>query len=384
MASSREDCKKWKDNPLKNPLTNRSIKQNGPTFTKLSKSCLEIDRKHLANILDKSLKSRSDSAKIMSTYLRNVQPCLTKVNNKLCLVDAQGNVVLQFDKRIGSNSVYGMAYLNYGKGLARILKCSCKIMENTPNNRKEIKLLEEMTELVKQDKTPNMPFIYKSNTCESLCDFSDCPKVAEKSHYIVVASELASFDLLHLLKQPQTKEVLESIAMQIICSISSFHSLKYTHNDTHLGNFLVHKVKPGGCWRYEIAGHTIYVPNTGYLLVLWDPGLATPKVTRGKMVYDYSFPFKIMCNIPIINDYNKGLINTAEYENDMKVLKINQKYIDDFIYPIYYNLNVKKKEEDELLSNLFERIKSNQIPMSTIIIDDKPSTYLLNIKPYKN
>ncbi len=27
MATSREDCKKWKDNPLKNPLTNRSIKQ---------------------------------------------------------------------------------------------------------------------------------------------------------------------------------------------------------------------------------------------------------------------------------------------------------------------------------------------------------------------
>jgi predicted unusual protein kinase regulating ubiquinone biosynthesis (AarF/ABC1/UbiB family) len=39
----------------------------------------------------------------------------------------------------------------------------------------------------------------------------------------------------------------------------------FYHNDLHLGNFLIHKVKPGGFWHYKISDIDIYVKNMGYL-----------------------------------------------------------------------------------------------------------------------
>jgi hypothetical protein len=75
--------------------------------------------------------------------------------------------------------------------------------------------------------------------------------------------------------------------MQLLISLCTFHShIGYIHDDAHLGNFLFHKVPPGGYWHYELiyknlynnAKETvnIYVPNVGYLVVLWDPGMAKP------------------------------------------------------------------------------------------------------------
>jgi hypothetical protein len=55
----------------------------------------------------------------------------------------------------------------------------------------------------------------------------------------------------------------------------TFHiQTNHIHNDAHFGNFLYHKIKKGGYWHYRYNKTDIYVPNTGYLLVVWDPGLA--------------------------------------------------------------------------------------------------------------
>ena len=39
MPTTNDNCKEWKKNPLKNPFTGRSIKENGPVFKKLRKIC---------------------------------------------------------------------------------------------------------------------------------------------------------------------------------------------------------------------------------------------------------------------------------------------------------------------------------------------------------
>jgi hypothetical protein len=41
---------------------------------------------------------------------------------------------------------------------------------------------------------------------------------------------------------------------------------------------LVHEIPAGGYWKYELSidsatKRTIYIPNTGYQIVLWDPGI---------------------------------------------------------------------------------------------------------------
>jgi phosphatidate cytidylyltransferase len=45
------------------------------------------------------------------------------------------------------------------------------------------------------------------------------------------------------------------------------------HNDCHTGNFLFHKIKPGGYFHYNIFGIDYYLENLGYLWVIWDFGL---------------------------------------------------------------------------------------------------------------
>ena len=46
------------------------------------------------------------------------------------------------------------------------------------------------------------------------------------------------------------------------------------HNDLHWGNVLVFEVRPGGCWEYKIDDTRYYVPNLGFVFVLWDFGRA--------------------------------------------------------------------------------------------------------------
>lgn len=46
------------------------------------------------------------------------------------------------------------------------------------------------------------------------------------------------------------------------------------HTDFHTNNILVHKVKPGGCWKYIIDGKDYYVPNLGYIFLIHDFGFS--------------------------------------------------------------------------------------------------------------
>ena len=63
---------------------------------------------------------------------------------------------------------------------------------------------------------------------------------------------------------------------QIFISIMFFHYYTNSHhNDAHSGNFLYHKIKPGGYFHYNIYGKDYYLENIGYLWVIWDFGLAT-------------------------------------------------------------------------------------------------------------
>ena len=48
------------------------------------------------------------------------------------------------------------------------------------------------------------------------------------------------------------------------------------HCDSHWGNFLYHKIKPGGFFHYKIIGVDYYIENIGYLWVIWDFGLSRP------------------------------------------------------------------------------------------------------------
>ena len=82
----------------------------------------------------------------------------------------------------------------------------------------------------------------------------------------------------------------ESVIFQIFIALHTFHiQTDHVHNDAHLGNFLYHKITKGGYWHYKYNDTDIYVPNTGYLVVIWDPGLAHKIVPNSEYIPYFDF-----------------------------------------------------------------------------------------------
>lgn len=231
-----------------------------------------------------TLKGRIRYAKMVRKAIEGVQPCLQQLKgkgNEIGFVDASGAAVVRLGKDIGSGA-YGDAFVNTGaKGIARVFKFSSKLTPIISNDAiREGRLLRKMSKLAERGICQNMPITYKVMECNKMAQgIRNAPPMTKQNKYVVILNELADGDLFDLFKNKLTQQQYESIMMQTALALHAFHGLGYAHNDTHLGNFLYHRVKPGGYWRYNVrvAGESvpIFVPNRGHLVVLWDPGMAT-------------------------------------------------------------------------------------------------------------
>jgi hypothetical protein len=130
--------------------------------------------------------------------------------------------------------------------------------------------------LVEQNITPNLPIYINYFFCNS-CIYEN--KVLQRYNgqaCAVVINELANEgDLKSWSKTRRSTAQWINAYFQIFCGLYALQKyFNATHHDLHWGNVLVHKIRPGGYWRYTIDGRTYDVPNMGYLFVLWDFGFA--------------------------------------------------------------------------------------------------------------
>jgi serine/threonine protein kinase len=385
---TKSDCVVWKEDPTRNPRNKRKLQTDAKKgiYNQLVKICeillkeekeekpkddkpkgdstvpdiddnLEADRLRLIRAIRKAIKPilhridttemRIKYSNIISNYIKNVQPCLeesvvtqnNKAVKKLVLVDNNATPTVIFDKQIGSESAVGVAYMNMGKRFANLLKFSCKLMSVSKNNTTETKILKEMSEGVIRGITPNMPLTYNVLECKNKCTLPLCPKVAQNKYYVVM-SELANCDIQTWFREKHTEMEYCSVIVQLLIAVETFHKMGYAHRDTHLGNFLIHKIKPGGYWHYQeketYDNLNIYIPNTGYLLVLWDPGLAikTKGMNYREIAYhqknDLMRPLRLMMAIATHPVYiERGLKRLPDKVNKMISImndKINQGY----------------------------------------------------------
>lgn len=247
-------------------------------------------RKALSPVLKKDaadVPKRLKEYAMVKNYMSSVPPCLTsKPNGKFFLGDR-----IDLTKRIGSPSVYGIVYLTKGMGFGRLLKVATKCMAVSPDNTKEIQVLNALTDEVKRSGFQHFPLFYFNKKCNvPLCQQqdADCPAEFLKQPYYVVMSELAQGDLKSWLHE-DTHKLTEytSALFQIYMALAKFHSMGLSHNDAHWGNFLYHKVKPGGYWWYKAGSHHFYIKNTGQLWVLWDFGFAKKHSSPTYMCSDF-------------------------------------------------------------------------------------------------
>lgn len=393
-----EDCLKFRKDPTINPITKRKLDINAinGVYAKLMKKCKENknDIIRARNIIINALKpvlNRMDTienrikfAKIVEKYTMNIESCLTKsttTKNTLALIEKTNTGmikdIIHYDKRIGSASEYGIAYGNVGQKLFKLLSFSSKILE-VKNSTLEILLLLKMSDLVQNKKTPHMPIIYKVVRCdkpfrdimneEGIAKYEEPHRLISDGKYYIIINELATYDLANFLKEAHTDNEYESVIMQIYISLHTFHKYTgYLHNDAHWGNFLIHKIKAGGYWHYKINNVDMYVPNLGYLVVLWDPGLA-------RMITERKYA-------PIV-DFNRIyqlIVNTGLFKNE-RVKEISPEVLEPFT-SMYYLMEDEKDKRNAFV-HFFKNNKKVH-GFKTILIDpsEKPKG-IINSEPY--
>jgi len=120
-------------------------------------------------------------------------------------------------------------------------------------------------------KNPHLPLILNSN--------------------IMLCSNLANGTFEYYYKKIANRDVKlwKNAIEQIYMSMASLHSLGIIHNDPHHQNFLFYKIKPGGCFHYEINGIDYYVENIGYLWNIWDFGICITNYRYTEYIKDYNF-----------------------------------------------------------------------------------------------
>jgi hypothetical protein len=307
------------------------------------------------------------------------------------------NIVL--DKQIGTDSTYGIVFLShfksnikYGTKFDRINKFAVKITDQMEENKFELLVLKELTKQVIGLRCPHFPINYGSLKCDSAIknkisnDYDIVkgkrgnkqyyPKLVTKNKLLYIQlNELAAGDLYSILTSDKNFDIFNTF-VQLILSIMFFHKcINAHHSDTHEGNFLYHKVKPGGYFHYNIYGQDYYLENKGYLWVIWDFGSYTP-FKNSKEVNNFKFG-EVYTQKPMINDYliiSQRLDKYQDYLSS-EFMNINKLFINDILIKKYkWEYDVKKSTtiDIEILEYLVKNVSSFTTTKPSNIINKSP------------
>lgn len=262
---------------------------------------------------------RFNDYKLVEEFLKKI-----KLNKNTCLTVKKdrydsyllGDSLLLY-KRIGTESVYGVVYKckNVNDKYKNIPVFTMKIQLNTNALRRETGIFIKLSEYGLDHKIPNLPILYKVIKCSD-----EIPKLlikrpdkATEGGYTMLLNELAAGDLRTFLSSKKYAYVMDdrlwrNTYAQVFISLAILHSLGIKHNDAHDGNYLYHKITPGGCFHYEIDGVDFYIENLGFLWTSWDYGLISKIESHGDYIHDYMLTNLCMRK----HDYSK---QTLQFEN---------------------------------------------------------------------
>jgi len=325
-----------------NPKTNRCIKINNN-----KKLYYPFINRINANI-----------KKILNIDERNENYCirLYKYDNEGKPIYRIGNKII-LKKQIGIDSDNGIIYLSSIKDkYNKIFKYAIKCVVSNNENKKEIKLLKKVSKAVLNNKCPHFPILYANIKCKDFLNFSNdndndndnnitrkeiediknypyiFQKNKKKSFYFLL-NELANGDLKTFLEKYYNDFYLLSNAfVQIYLSLMFFYQeTKYFHYDSHWGNFLYHKIKPGGYFHYNIFKNDYYIENYGFLWVIWDYGEAI-EFKKERIIY-VDNDFKNIINAFFNDNGNGWLADKYLLDSNFKSMmrKINKELFIDTI-----------------------------------------------------
>ena len=289
-----------------------------------------------------TLKSINSRKKL---YL-HINKLLKDISTEQCLVPIKedgdkhmydvANAKLTLKKQIGTESKYGVIYLTQDKSKRKLVT---KLTKITVYNNLEINISRKLANFVLKDLTPHFLLIYKVLAC--FIKNKDVPDIIKNDYYYMSINELADGDLYNFLdKYYDNYELINNALQQVLLCILSFHYFSggLYHRDCHGGNFLFHKIKPGGYLKYEIFGKTIYVKNLGFLWMIWDFGLVKTKEEDKQLrLLDYFKVISIISreygNYDILQSYLIKLKNLKD--NFQELLgKSDKKFFENYLFKL--------------------------------------------------
>jgi thiamine kinase-like enzyme len=220
--------------------------------------------------------------------------CLTKKmfgkNNGYTL-----NGVVNLEKKIGSDSVYGVIYLSSMPDLIGSYPIASKLMKITKNNEAETKMNEWITQnLLIPKQSKHFVMIYKA---------TKCPVTKSKDNKLVATERLVNYnelcdgDISSLMKTDVRNDEKQMINMayQSLIAVATYQNrVGFCHNDTHWGNFLYqinnnYNENDTGYYHYICYGSDFYIKSCKYNICLFDFGLSTSMRTarNSEIAWDY-------------------------------------------------------------------------------------------------
>jgi len=349
------------------------------------------------NIVSKYIKSREKyENNCLKFYKLNTANTTFRIGNRIIL-----------DKKIGSSSKYGSVYLSHyrhqtNRKFGHLIKFATKIIDlNKIRNQIEYSILEDLTIVVISEGCPHFPITFGKLTCtDNNAATSKYSSDPDNSFYkyksLFIFSELANGDYkqFYRIYYENTKFILNAF-VQIILSLMFFYKyINAFHNDAHYGNFLYHKIKPGGYFHYTIDGQDYYLENIGFLWVIWDFGLITP-FTNSKSINNnkYGEYYENRSNKfgdnrvsnSIVRDYIRiiktGFINTHDGGKISNVYQFPNDVNDTITYIFNFIKNYRYINDITKLSSVNRRLLNILAKMVDTFTTTKPTT-IINQNPF--
>jgi hypothetical protein len=313
-ASSASPVKK---SPVVSPIVKKSPKRASSVSPRTKFYNATMIQRFLKNklILTKNnLDTRVKRYHLIKKRLDNITAtdCLTKKmfgKNKGYTL----NGVVNLEKKMGSDSAYGVIYLS---SMPHLLlgnyPIASKVMEITDDNELETKLNKWITNnLIITKKSKHFVMMYKATKCPVA--ESAVNKLFEFER-LVNYNELCDGDISSLMKTDVRNDETQMINMayQVLIAVATFQNrVGYCHNDTHHENFLYqinndYKENDRGYYHYIYKGFNFYIKSCKYNICIFD--------------FAFSSPIRDTSDTEIANDYVKiisGFISNKNINSDM-------------------------------------------------------------------
>jgi hypothetical protein len=370
-TKKEKKCPKGK---VLNPLTNQCIKIKSVKSKSISKpKSIDLDKK--ANIVKRNLRKllfpfvNRVSANIYDrrVYFKLLMKHIATLNssNKNCMrfykYNTDGEPIFRIgdkiilNKRIGSDSMNAVVYLSsFRDKTKKLFKFATKItLLDDDNTTNEAKILSFLTKNVLEDKCPHFPILYGLLRCHNFMDFNNSPYLTSNStsqnslkrinpiylnvypdfilnnkyhKTLINLVELANGDLKSFIDiNHNNSSLMENAFAQIYFSLMFFYkTTNMMHRDANWGNFLFHKIKPGGYFHYKIFDKDYYIENLGYLWVIWDFDFSRSFDQYSLLSTDFNLVIRSFIHKNEILSYIKGF--SEKIFNEDLVVKINNVY----------------------------------------------------------